>query len=670
MRRNLLPGNKRTSFFRGKGEYRGDTRGMEELIKMEEQASPFRKYPSLMDKAITGMAAVMVVYHVGYVAGVFEWLDIFIDPAVHMAAHLFFLLPLVFLLVPRTKKSSKLKLPFYDVLLIALAALWNGYMIVNFDQLYARSTSGYLSPFENVMVWVNMLVVIEAARRVGGWALPATSIGFMIYLFVGPYMPSFLEIPHFEITRIGRHVGLFVTGMYGSILGISSTLIIMYMLLGEFLTVTGAGEWFIDLANALLGKVRGGSAKVAIMGSSLFGMISASSIVDTATVGVITIPLMKKSGYPAQFAAAVEAAASNGGQIMPPVMGIAAFIMADFLGISYAKVALIALLPGILYYLALFIMVDMEAVRLGLKGLAASEIPRLWPTLKKGWQYILPLFSLIFLLIILLYSPEKSALAAVIMLFLICLFKKDGRIGFKTFSRICRRTAQAMLLIVTMCSVGGIVIGAVSMSGLGYRLSSGLVDLSGGNMFLLALLAAISCLILGLNLPTSVVYLIGAILIAPALTKIGLLPIVAHFFIFFYGVAALITPPVCETAFVAAGIAGSNPMRTGFTAVRLAGTSLFIPFFFLVNPALLLQGSIAQIALAFIMSIIGIIATSLGFSGRFLEEANWFEIACLIIGGLMLIYCQWLFLLGGMAVIAAGVFSQILKRRKRLAQIA
>jgi TRAP transporter 4TM/12TM fusion protein len=345
------------------------------------------------------------------------------------------------------------------------------------------------------------------------------------------------------------------------------------------------------------------------------GMLSGSSVANVATTGVFTIPLMKATGYRPAFAGAVEAAASNGGQIMPPVMGIAAFMMVDFLEMPYSRIILAGMLPALAYYFALFLMVDFEAAKMGLSGVPREQLPPLKQTLIDGWQYALPLATLVFLLMVLSYSAELSALYASGALVIVGVLNKKNRLTPSKIVKALKNTAIDMMLVAITLGVASIIVGCVQLTGLSYRLSMGLVALAGGNVWLLLVLTALSCIALGMGMTTSAVYVIMATLVAPALVSVGFIPLAAHFFVFYFGVAALITPPVCPASFVAAGIAQAPPMRTGIIATRLAIITFMAPFIFVFQPAFLWEGPGMEVLMVSLRILVATVVLAGGLGG-------------------------------------------------------
>ncbi|MFC2122715.1 TRAP transporter permease [Bacteroidota bacterium] len=576
-----------------------------------------------MAKVVATVAVTFSVYHILYITGLIHRVRIFLDIPQHLAIHLGFMLAFIFLLVPAWSKARSGKIPWYDVVLLVIGVSWNLYILFNFTPLRIRGTAADLHLYEVVGSWLNMLIVMEATRRIMGWIVPGIAVFFLFYALFSEYFPGFLRAAGHDWLRVGRAAGLFVTGMYGSLMNVSATIMFSFILFAQFLFITGAGKWFIDIAQAMFGHVRGGPAKVAVAASSLMGTISGSTIANVATTGVLTIPLMKSTGYRPHFAGAVEAAASNGGQIMPPIMGIAAFIMIDFLEMPYSSIILAALIPALAYYFALFLMVDFEAAKTGLKGLPRNELPDLRSTLIAGWQYIIPLAVLMLFLLVIRYSPELSALYSTATMVLIGFFNRRNPMTWHKIYLALKNTAVAMMLIAATLSVASIIVACVNLTGLSYRLSMGLVNISGGNVWLLLVLTAISCIILGMGMTTSAVYIMMATLVAPALISVGFNPIASHFYVFYFGVSAMVTPPVCPTSYVGAGIAGASPMRTGITAARLSIITFLAPLIFIFQPQLVMEGPLSAILLSTAYMATAVVALAGGLGGYLFESLNW-----------------------------------------------
>ncbi len=405
---------------------------------------------------------------------------------------------------------------------------------------------------------------------------------------------------------------------------------------------------------------------MSVLASALMGTIQGSGTTNVASTGVFTIPLMKRTGYAPHLAGAIEAVASNGGQIMPPVMGIAAFIMVEFLGIGYEEIVLAGILPAIVYFAAVFFAVDFEAAKAGLVGLPRSELPSIKKTMAQGWQFVLPIAVLVYFMLVLKFSPQISAIYSTGALIVASYFKKNNRITPKIFLLALRNSAFGMMLIAPICAISGIVVASFELTGLSYRLSFLLIEFAGDSLLLLLVMSAIAGIILGMGLPTSATYILGAILLAPALVEAGVPKLAAHFFVFYFGVSALITPPHCTAVFVASSIAGSEPMKTGLTAVRLGIAAFVAPFIFVYHPALLMEGSAVSIILITITTLIAVIGLAAGLGGYLLKPISFWWRIPLICGALLIIHPATLATIVGVTVIAIPVLYQFVMPRLRV----
>ncbi len=563
----------------------------------------------------------------------------------YYAAFLGLFLLLIFLREPAVRGTTKSKVPWYDYALALLGVAGPVYVILFFDQFDLKHGVGY-TPLELGLGVSTTILLLEATRRVIGLPIVGVALGFILYAAFSNYFPGPFQARGYGLDRL---IGSFFTpsrGIFGLPTDIASTMIIAFMLFGSLLKITGAGNWFSNIAFSLTGGVRGGPAKASVIGSSLMGAVSGSVPANIAVTGTVTIPLMKGLGYKASFAGAVEATASTGAMIMPPVMGATAFILADFTGIPYATVALAALLPGILYYVALFLQVDLEAAKLGLKGLPREQLPRIGASLKQGWYYLLPLVLLIWLIMVVHYSPQTSALYASVAIILVSMLDKKARLTPRRMLFALKDTSYVMFPVIASCAVAGIIMESLGLTGLGPKLSRVLIDMSGGNTFLLLALAAVTCTVLGMGVPVTASYIMLAILVAPALTDLGLNLLASHLFIFYFGVLSFITPPVSPAIFVAMPIAGSSLWGTGFQAMRLAIVAYLVPFAFIYSPALILSGSPQEIALSFIFALIGVGALAIGLEGYAIDPLKWFE--------------RGAFLVGGVAMFAPGLPSKLI----------
>lgn len=622
-----------------------------------------RQFQGRPGQVITFVLAAITLYHLLYAADVFEYLKIYLFGA-HRGMSYAMVLLMTFLLVPATRKAPLNKLPWYDVLLAILGLLPTLYFFFFYNSLLGKA---YPSMLEQVLAGLIMLLSLEAARRTMGWPLVLLGGFFIFYSMQAEIFPSFLHAKNYSYARMAFYLFMSPQGMFGVVMEIFSTIIIVYLAFARFIQDSGAGEFFLNLGFSMLGHMRGGPAKGAVVSSALFGTISGVAVANVTTTGTFTIPMMKKAGYPAHFAAGVEATASSGGVIMPPVMGAVIFVMAEVLDISYWTIAMAAFIPAFLYYLGIYWQVDFRAATAGLKGLPRAELPRLGETLRKGWYYLLPIAVLVYVMGVLGYTPVKAGLYALISVVIINCFRKGSRPTFSNVTKSLSGASANFLQIAPVAGVVGIMMGAVGLTGLGARLSAGLVDLAQGNLLVLLLLAAATPYILGMGLDVITIYVVLSIFVAPAMVNMGVFPLAAHLFIVYWAVTSFITPPVCVATYAAAAIAGSSIFKSGFQAMRLGIVAFLVPFFFVYNPALLLKGSIQEILWVTFTSIIGVIALSAALEGYLLRKCSLWERLLLGAGGLMLMIPERItdFVGAGMVVAVFGLqLSQHLAQRR------
>ena len=577
-----------------------------------------------MKRIIALIAIFMALFHL-YAGGI----QLF--PATQQrAVHLALGLVLIFLIYPlfkeegqtiEEKKESRATTVFNIVL--GVLGLCSGiYIFVN----YIEIASGLYAP-STMTVIVSLVIIaltLEASRRVLGNALPIIAMVFLAYAFIGDRLPLLFAHSGYSFERIVTQIGLSNEGIMGVPLGVSATYIVLFVVFGSMLEKSGAGKLFIDIAMGAVGKFRGGSAKVSVVSSALFGSISGSQVANVATTGVLTIPLMKKGGYKKEYAAAVEATASTGGMFLPPIMGAVSFLIADFLQVDYVMVLLAAVIPALLYFLAVFIMVDLRAAKMGTTQQADIKVPNLKKELKERGHLLLPLAVLIVLLVIVQVSPPFAGFWAVVSIPVFSAMKKSTRMSVSDIATALEQGVKLSLVVVAATACAGIVIGAVNMTGLGLGFSGILVEIAGDSLFLLLLLTMVASIVMGMGLPPVASYTILAVLAAPAITAMGVSPMAAHMFIFYYGTLSAITPPVAIASFAASGIAGSGPVRTSFVAVRLAAIAFIIPFMFVYGPPLLFDGSAGSIILALLTATIGVFALSVALEGYFVRDMNIF----------------------------------------------
>jgi len=593
---------------------------------------------------ITVVGVAMSIFHI-YTAqfGVYSAL-------VQRPVHLAFASVLIFLLHPSKKGKAKGWVYFLDGLIILLTMISLVHLVVTFKEVVLRGGAA-----TNQDLWLGgllILFVLEGTRRVLGWPLPVIASVFILYALFGKYIPGLWGHRGVDLESLISYQYLTTEGIFSLPLGVSATFIYIFILFGGFLVASGTGEFFIDFANSITGHLKGGPAKVAVISSACFGTISGSAVANVVGTGSFTIPLMKRLGYRPVFAGAVEAVASTGGQIMPPVMGAAAFIIAEMLGTPYIQVAIAAAIPAILYYFALMYMVHLEAIRLGLRGLSKEELPNLWNTLKGRGYLLIPAILLIYWLTV-GYSPMKAGFWSIGAIFLFSFFRRTTWMGPVKLIEALKRGATGCLEVVTACACAGIVIGVVTQTGLGLKFSTLVIEASKGFLPLALTFIAITSLILGMGVTTSAAYILTIILGGPVLVKLGVLPLAAHLFVFYYSCLSAITPPVALAAYAGAGIAGANPFSVGFMAMRLALIAYLVPYFFVYQPVLIWQGPFLEILWAFFTAILGCIALGSGLMGEMLGHLGIPQRLLLMAGGVALIKPGIYTDLFGMGVLAA-----------------
>jgi TRAP transporter 4TM/12TM fusion protein len=563
----------------------------------------------------------------------------------------------IFLNLPAAKSASRQSIPWYDYLLAVLALLVFGRVMLEYEDLMIMV--GF-APWE-IAIWglAAILLVLEGVRRIIGWPLVMISSVFLLYGHFAYLAPGLLNARGVSFNRLFTFIYLDNNSLLGIPTGVAGIMVVGFLFFGTSLFVVGGGEFLSDLALALMGRQRGGAAKVAVIASGMFGSLSGSASANVAVTGVVTIPLMKRTGYQPHFSGAVEAAASTGGLVLPPVMGITAFMIAEFLGMPYYEVAIAAAVPAVLYYLALLIQVHLEAVRTGIQGLAPEEIPALGGVLKRGWIYILPILSLLYFLFIKHLDPGAAAMYSALVMLAVGLLRPENRKGFGGKLLFALSDCGRQVLVVgAACATAGLVIGSVALTNLGLSLSKTLIAISGGSTLFLLVLAALGAIVLGMGMPIAATYIMLAILIVPALVQIGLDPLAAHLFINFFAAMSFVTPPVCIAAFVAAGIAECKPMQCGFTATRLGIGAYLVPFAFCYAGGLLLQGSIWEIIRAVVPTTLGVALLATGLSGFCIRHMAPAIRAAALAGGLaMMTPLNWL-MGAGLVVLLGVVFWQ------------
>jgi len=593
---------------------------------------------------------------------------------IQRGVHLGLILALVFLysakdilsLKLNDNKNIKLKTSRVVINLVfsLIALIVCGYIVLHNEALTFGLRTALPTLLDQIYGVITIILVLEATRRITGMALPSIAIAFIIYGFIGPILPGFLFHPGISLRRILGLGYLSTEGIFGVPLGVSATFAYIFILLGGFLKVSGAGDAINQLSLALFGQVRGGPAKAATIASTLFGSISGSAVANVLATGTFTIPLMLANGYRKDVAGGIEAAASTGGLFMPPVMGAAAFVMSEITGISYRYIIISAATPALLYYFGIFLSVDFEAGKRGLRAMKKSKLPDFWPATKKVMPLLVPIAVLVYLLVFLGWNPTKSGFWAIIALIATSSLQKTTRFNWKKLVEALELGAKGALVLGTSCATAGLVLFIVNVTGLGLKLSSGIINLAQGNIFLLLLLTMVACLILGMGLPMTPCYIILAILAAPALVRAGVPIMAAHMFVLFFGALSNITPPVALAAYAGGSVSGAGSQQTAIQAVRIGLPGFFLPFLFIFWPSLLSPSFDLNYIFAVTRAIVVILCITAILSRYLLERVTLFE-GTLLVLSMILTFTRvsefTLFI--SLSLLALVVIMQVLKKR-------
>ena len=573
--------------------------------------------------------------------------------------HLGFLLVIVYInaMVDSEKRWEQIFLG-----IMALFALGGcAYITILDENLQLRAGIVYASDILFAILLI--IAIFEACRRKMGNPLVIITLVFVAYAFLGKYIPGFLNQPGMTLKKFTSLVYLTTDGIFGSPLYASASYVVLFVLLGAIMSVSGIGDYMTNLATSLFGHMRGGPAKVAVVASGFFGSISGSPTANVIGTGTFTIPMMKKNGFEPEFAAAVEATASTGGAIMPPIMGSTAFIMAEMLGIPYTAVAKAALIPAILYFLAVLFGVDIYAAKHGLKGIPRSQLPKVRSMLKQIYM-LAPLIFLIFCMAVFNMTIVRSGLLTIIVTLVLVEINPKTRMTKEQWLQIPVQTVKSAVSVGIACAMAGIISGVIMGSGLGYRISSILTSVAGTSMLLLLVLTMVVSLIMGMGVPTTAAYLVLASLVAPTMIQLGIPPLAAHMFIFYFGCISSITPPVALAAYAGAGLAGCDPNKTGYKAFRLAFCSFLMPYLFVYNPVLLMEGGVLDILWSLVTALIGAYLLASGFEGFFFRwSLKWFERPLMILGAVMLIVPGMVTDLVGIAIIVVEFVTEFMFKR-------
>jgi TRAP transporter 4TM/12TM fusion protein len=618
----------------------------------ETSEVPTRQLGGLLRYLVQALGVGMAAYHILQLGGFF---GIVTDPQKLYAVHLAFVLVLAFLVIPGRRGRAGPTVA--DWLLVAATVAVLVYLFVTFEDLTGRA--GVFPTREDVIIGTLLVVtVIEGVRRSTGLVLPIVCMVFILYVFAGPYLPGLLGHKGFSFNTLISFL-FSDNGIYSVPLGVSARYVYLFILFGAFIEASGIGKFIVNLGLSLAGSKRGGPAKVSIITSSLFGTASGSSVANVMVDGVINIPLMKGTGFRGTVAGGVEAMNSTGGQIVPPVMGAAAFLMADIIGVPYSTIAVGAIGPALLYYVAAYWMIDLYAAHTGLHGLQREQLPRFGHIMRNHGYLLLPLVVLLYTIMGLAWSPFRAALAAIATTLVLSWLRADTRLDLKKIVGAAEDGAKRIIEIGATCAAAGIIVGVLSLTGLGGKFSELLINLAGGNLLFALIATMVVALILGMGMPTTAAYAIGASVLAPALIQLGVIPLAAHMFLFYFAVISAVTPPVALASFAAASIAKAPMWPTAIQATRLSIAGFLVPYMFVYGPAILVgQAPWTDTVLALATGVIGTLCLASAVIGYFLRPANLPERSLLLAAALLLIKPGWATDLPGLVLLAVVVALQ------------
>jgi len=629
---------------------------LQEFMAKYDKESDFRRLTGIIARIIAALAISFSLFQL-YTA-IFGTLDAHIQRSIHLS----FALALVYLLYPTRRSWSRNRLHWFDVLLALTAAATPLYIVACYQDLVLRA--GTVTTFDMIVGTLGVFFVMEAARRVVGWPIVIVASCFLLYAFAGPHIPGIMAHRGVRLDQLVGHLFFTTEGVFGIPLGVSSTFIFLFILFGAYLEKTGLGKFFIDLANAVAGWASGGPAKVAVLSSGFMGTISGSSVANVAGTGSLTIPMMKSLGYKPEFAGAVEASASTGGQLMPPIMGAAAFLMAEFVGIPYVEVVKAAIIPAMLYFSGIWIGVHLEAKKFGLKGIPRDKLPKIARIIMERGHLAIPLVVVIYLLVS-GYTPMRAALWAILLAILASMLRSSTRITPRDVINGLESGARAALGVIIACATAGVIIGVVTKTGLGLKLASALIHLAQGQLLPTLFFTMISSILLGMGVPTTANYVITSTIAAPAIMQLGVPILCAHMFAFYFGIVADVTPPVALAAFAGSGIARGNPMRTGVNAFKLSIAAFLIPYIFVYSPQLLMiDTTFFEAIYIMITALAGMIGVGAAVSGYLLVHTNILERILFFGGGLMMILPGATSDLSGFGLLALATLLQFIRSRR------
>ena len=626
---------------------------LDAVMKKFDRESNVRVWEGTPKILVSIVLAIFALFCI-YVTLFTSWLE-----EIRLTSFMAFIVLIGYLVYPVKKGQQKVNsMPWYDWVLMILGT--GSFLYFTFNAMSIIQQGSKFELYQVIIGIIGVLSLAEVCRRSVGLPILFVAGALLIYALVVLPNPTFSG----KLTYMISYLFYSKEGILSTPVNVCSKFIVVFIIFGSFLERTGIADFFINIANAVVGGFSGGPAKVAVVASAMEGMVSGSSVANTVGSGSVTIPLMKKTGYKPEFAAAAEASASTGGQIMPPIMGAAAFLMADYVGVPYSNIVVRAILPAVLYFAGIFIAVHLEAKKEGLRGLTKEELPRILPLLKKVYLLI-PLVLLIYLVGTSQRSIQYAAAIAIVAAIVVSLFNKEDRITPKKIFEALAAGGQGMITVAAACGVAGIIAGTITMTGLANMMINGIVQLAGNQVIIALFLTMLCCIVLGMGVPTTANYCIMAATCAPILIRMGVPALAAHFFVFYFGIVADLTPPVALAAYAGAAIGQANPMKTAFTATKLAIGAFIVPYVFALNPAMLFIDTTAgEVILICITSFVGIFGVSSALEGYFLHHMKWYERIVCAVGGLLLIYPGVVTDVIGLGMVAVVLVAQVLTRKK------
>lgn len=623
------------------------------MAEREVEPKEFKKNQTQMKRELLGIPR-KFFFIIGVALSLFHLYTAYfgvLSPMYQRFLHLYGVLLLCYLQYkPRASAKGRIGILGWKLLLVAGTTGAFFIYSLSYEKILNRGIFGP-DPLEIGVGVLLLILILEGTRRAVGLPIVLVALLFIIFGIFGPFMPEFIAHKGYSLNKLTDYLIWTTEGVFGIPLTVSATFVIIFIIFGAFLEKLGGGEFFTKIALSISGSIKGGPAQSAVISSGLMGTISGSAVSNVVTTGTFTIPLMIRTGYSPLFAGAVEAVASTGGQIMPPVMGAAAFVMAEMIGIPYSDIALAAAIPAILYFLSIGFTVYLEANKLGLKSIPKEQVPDVGKTLQWGFYFFLPLIALVYLLVIKKLSPMKAGIFTILILIPISVigtYLKEKRIPWKEIIMALEKGAEIAVPVALACATAGIVIGVVSLTGLGIRFTHFIISFSGGSLLIALILTMVACLILGMALPTTAAYIITAILVAPALTQLGIPVLAAHLFVFYFAIISFITPPVAISAYAASGISGEDPMKTGFMAFKLGIVGFIVPFMFVYGPSLILIGSLYLTLINSITALIGVYCLASSFEGWMYTPLNGWKRVLLFFCAIALITPRFFYSIGGM----------------------